>query len=150
MKRGVFLLRLVLVWKPVSILQSCRAVCFDLDGTLIDSYAAIAASVNHVRALHGYEPLSIDAIKSHVGHGPMHLLEKPLPNFRGAADLAADRAHHPAVMREKTVLLPGSAEALAALCRLDKRLALCSNKPRQFSQAILRHLSVERYFTVVL
>src|ERR1041385_2178598 len=31
-------------------LQSFAAVLFDFDGTLADSYAAIAASVNHVRA----------------------------------------------------------------------------------------------------
>ena len=30
-----------------------RAVLFDFDGTLADSYPAITASVNHVRGLHG-------------------------------------------------------------------------------------------------
>ena len=32
-------------------------VLFDFDGTLADSYPAITASVNHVRAFHGLEPL---------------------------------------------------------------------------------------------
>ena len=34
-----------------------RALLFDFDGTLADSYDAITASVNHVRSLHGLPPL---------------------------------------------------------------------------------------------
>ncbi|MBI3409990.1 MAG: HAD-IA family hydrolase [Planctomycetes bacterium] len=134
----------------MTVLPGCRAVCFDLDGTLIDSYEAIAASVNHVRTQHRLGPLSIMEIKNFVGRGPNYLLEHTLPDFRGEPDLVSYRGHHPSVMLEKTVLLPGAAEGLQALHGLDKLLALCSNKPRQFSRAILQHLKIERYFTVVL
>ena len=46
-----------------------RAVFFDFDGTLADSYDAIAASVNYIRGLRGHEPLTTaekELIKSHV------------------------------------------------------------------------------------
>src|SRR3990172_9439985 len=33
--------------------ERVRALVFDLDGTLVDSYRAIAASLNHVRGAHG-------------------------------------------------------------------------------------------------
>ena len=39
-----------------------RAVLFDFDGTLIDGYPAIAASVNHVRSLHELPPLSVEEV----------------------------------------------------------------------------------------
>lgn len=134
----------------MSFLRACRAVCFDLDGTLVDSYSAIAASVNHVRAEHRLGPLGVDEIKRFVGRGPNYLLEHSLPNFRGEPDLASYRGHHPSVMLEKTVLLPGAGEALETLHRLGKRLALCSNKPRAFSQALLKHLDIQRFFSSVL
>jgi phosphoglycolate phosphatase len=37
-----------------------RAVIFDFDGTLADSYGAITASVNHVRAANALPPLPAD------------------------------------------------------------------------------------------
>ena len=45
------------------------AVFFDFDGTLADSYDAIAASVNHLRALRGHAPLRTNDVKFHVGRG---------------------------------------------------------------------------------
>src|SRR5207247_1787995 len=54
---------------------SFRAVLFDFDGTLADSYAAIAASVNHVRAAHSLPPLLEAEVRPHIGRGLPHLLE---------------------------------------------------------------------------
>ena len=51
------------------------AVLFDFDGTLADSYAAIAASVNHVRARRGHTALSVEEVKGQVvlrGQVPSH------------------------------------------------------------------------------
>ena len=126
------------------------AVLFDLDGTLADSYAAIASSVNHVRAERGMPALSIDEVKRHVGRGPEYLLTHTAPDGRLADDLACYRAHHPSVMLSMTRLLPGAALLLAALHRLGKKIGLCSNKPRAFSQQLLQHLEVSAYFDVVL
>ena len=126
------------------------AVLFDLDGTLADSYAAIASSVNHVRAERGMPALSIDEVKRHVGRGPEYLLTHTAPDGRLADDLACYRAHHPSVMLSMTRLLPGAALLLAALHRLGKKIGLCSNKPRAFSQQLLQHFEVSAYFDVVL
>ncbi|MBN9119621.1 MAG: HAD hydrolase-like protein [Planctomycetes bacterium] len=38
--------------------MSINAVLFDFDGTLVDSFAAIAASTNHVRASYGLPPMA--------------------------------------------------------------------------------------------
>ena len=126
------------------------AVLFDFDGTLADSYPAIAASVNHVRASRGLPPLSVPGVTRHVGRGPEYLLTHTVPGGDLAADIACYRAHHPAVMLAGTRLLPGAAEVIAALHRAGKRLGLCSNKPRFFSQQLLEHLGIAGYFTVVL
>src|SRR5260370_206561 len=51
-----------------------KAILFDFDGTLADSYDGIAASVNHVRASHGLPPLSTLEVRRHVGRGVAYLL----------------------------------------------------------------------------
>jgi phosphoglycolate phosphatase len=131
-------------------LRPYAAVVFDFDGTLADSYGAIACSVNHVRSERGMPALSIDEVKRHVGRGPEYLLTHTAPGGRLADDLACYRAHHPSVMLAMTQLLPGAAPLLAGLQRLGKKIGLCSNKPRLFSQKLLQHLEVSAYFDVVL
>ena len=55
-------------------LRHYSAVLFDFDGTLADSYAAIASSVNHVRLQRGLPPLTIAEVTRFVGRGPEYLL----------------------------------------------------------------------------
>jgi 2-phosphoglycolate phosphatase len=127
-----------------------RAVLFDFDGTLIDSYPAITASVNHVRKLHGLPPLEEKAVRPHVGRGPANLLTQTLGQEATPADVAAYKAHHPSVFRSGTTLLPGAAEVLAALQKRHIPVGLCSNKPVAFSRELLTFLGVANRFTVVL
>jgi phosphoglycolate phosphatase len=121
-------------------LNDVRAVLFDFDGTLGDSYDAITASVNHVRAAHGLPPLPQAEVRRHVGRGPPYLVEHTVPGGDVAADMALYRAHHPSVMRAGTRLLPGAADALAAVKANGRRAAVCSNKPRAFTRDLLQYL----------
>jgi 2-phosphoglycolate phosphatase len=131
-------------------LHRYAAVLFDFDGTLADSYAAIASSVNHVRARRGMPALSIDEVKVYVGRGADYLLTHTVPGGNLADDLDCYRAHHPGVMLKLTHFLPGAAALLLALRQAGKKIGLCSNKPRLFSQQLLQHLEVADYFDVIL
>lgn len=122
--------------------QRIRAVLFDFDGTLADSYAAITASVNHVRAAHGLRPLEEAEVRRHVGRGLIYLLRHTLPHADIDAASALYREHHPSVMRTDTRLLPGAAEALAALKRRGVAVAVCSNKPVAFTRELLELLEL--------
>jgi len=46
-----------------------RAVLFDLDGTLVDSYAALAEAVNFARRKHGLGDLTAETIRAFIGEG---------------------------------------------------------------------------------
>jgi phosphoglycolate phosphatase len=127
-----------------------QAILFDFDGTLADSYPAITASVNHVRAAHGLPPLPESEVRRFVGRGPDYLLQHTVPGGDPAQDLARYRAHHPSVLRAGTRLLPGAAETLKALHRAGLRLAICSNKPRQFTNELLDYLGIAGLITVAL
>ncbi len=126
------------------------AVIFDFDGTLVDSYPAITASINHVRSLHGLPPLAESEVRRHVGRGPAHLLEHTVPGADVEKDLARYRDHHPSVLREGTRLLPGVAETLPALRAEGIRLALCTNKPGAYARKLLDYLSLAPLFAVVV
>ena len=127
-----------------------RAVLFDCDGTLVDSYPAIAASVNHVRALHELPPLPLDEVKRWVGRGAAVLLARTVPGGDLDADLAAYRAHHPSVLHSGTRLLPGAAELLRLLHARGVRLGVCSNKAVEFTRDLVAHLGLAPLLDAVL
>ncbi len=127
-----------------------KALLFDLDGTLIDSYPAITASVNHVRSLHGLPPLSVAEVVPHVGYGPGHLLAHTVGQGDPVANSAAYRAHHPTVMVPLTRLLPGAAETLTGLKHKGFLVGICSNKPVAFTRELVTALGVAGSLDVVL
>jgi phosphoglycolate phosphatase len=127
-----------------------RAVLFDFDGTLADSYPAITASVNHVRASHGLPPLAEAEVRRHVGRGPAYLLQQTVPGADLDKDIRRYRAHHPSVMREGTRLLPGAAEAIRGLKSAGLLLAVCSNKPVAFTRQLLDYLGLAASIDLVL
>lgn len=119
-----------------------RAVMFDFDGTIADSYPAITASVNHVRAHYHLPPLREPEVRRHVGRGPVHLLEHTVPGHNPEEGVVLYRAHHPSVLRSGTKLMPGALETLRTLKERDLLLAVCSNKPRVFTQELLEYLQL--------
>jgi phosphoglycolate phosphatase len=127
-----------------------RTILFDFDGTLADSYPAIAASVNHVRAGHGLDPLPVSEVRPHVGRGPEYLLAKTVPCGTVAGNVAAYKSHHPSVMKEGTCLLPGVKTTLEALLARGLRLGVCSNKPVAFTRELLELLEIRACFRAVL
>jgi phosphoglycolate phosphatase len=127
-----------------------RAVIFDFDGTLADSYDAITASVNHVRAANGLPALPEAEIKKHVGRGLEKLLADLLPGTDVDRNVAIYREHHVAVMRDHTRLMRGARAAVEALHRAGRRLAVCSNKKVAFTRTLLDHFGLAPFFDVVL
>jgi phosphoglycolate phosphatase len=119
-----------------------RAVLFDFDGTLANSYAAITASVNHVRLAHGLQPLREEEVQPHIGRGLPYLLEQTVTGADQHTDQAIYRAHHPGVMLAGTRLLPGAVEALEAFHQSGHRVGVCSNQPRAFTKELLEHLGI--------
>ncbi|WP_050523569.1 phosphoglycolate phosphatase [Pseudorhodobacter wandonensis] len=131
------------------------AVIFDLDGTLIDSAADIAANANAVLEEVGLGTLPPEQIASFVGRGVPHLLQRVLE----ASGMAPEGPLlKPMIQRfnalyetafEHTVIYPGVTKALAQLSEMGCVLGLCTNKPIAPTRAVLRHLGLEQHFASV-
>ena len=126
-----------------------RAVLFDFDGTLVDSYAAITASVNHVLEHYGRPTLTESRVRGLVGYGIEHLMANILPDIDPNAAARVYRGHHPTVMKSHTRLLPGVSEGLAALKGAGVKLGVCSNKLSDFTRALLGMFGIDHDFDAV-
>ncbi|MFQ3592160.1 MAG: HAD-IA family hydrolase [Gemmataceae bacterium] len=126
------------------------AVLFDLDGTLIDSFAAISASVNHVRRRRGLPALSEAEVSVHVGRGAEWLMREVVPVGEVQENLRWYHEHHPQVIRPMTRLLPGAATTLQQLHAAGKRLGICSNKPVNFTRQLVTYLEIDPYLDTLL
>ena len=127
-----------------------RAVLFDFDGTLADSFGAITASTNHVRRAYGLPDLPEAEVRRYVGLGLPHLMADLVPNAPTDEAVALYREHHPTVMLAGTRLMPGVADAVADLARRGYRLAVCSNKRVEFTRNLVDELGLGPAFAAVL
>ena len=127
-----------------------RAVLFDFDGTLADSFAAITSSTNHVRGVYGLPPLAEAEVRRHVGYGLDELLRTLVPSAPVTDAVAEYRRHHAGAMLAGTHLFAGVADTLAELNRRGYKLAVCSNKRVEFTRALVAGLGVGHLFAEVL
>ena len=130
------------------------AILLDLDGTLVDSLADIAASLNHVRREHGLAPLPAAAVREMVGDGAGKLLERGLADLedppRPRDAFAIYEAHHHDQCTREVVPYPGVVETLQRWHAAGIALGVVTNKPERFARRILEHLDLDRYFGAVV
>jgi len=119
-----------------------RAIVFDLDGTLVDSYRPIASSINHARAHFGMAPLDPSTIRARVGRGLEHLIGELVGAQRVEEGVRLFRQRYSETYADQTVGLPGVVKTLRGLRQAGYSMAVASNKPARFSNPILQLLGM--------
>jgi phosphoglycolate phosphatase len=122
---------------------------FDLDGTLIDGYAAIADALSFAMKRLGANPLPVDKVRGMVGHGLEKLVEQAVGPARAAEGVRLFRERYAEVAVDQTVLMPDVPEVLKALSGKGHLMAVASNKPSMFSRRILEAKGVARFFLAI-
>jgi len=127
-----------------------RAVAFDLDGTLIDSFADLTAAVNGVREHYRLPPISQNEVRRHVGQGAPELVRRavPVPPVEQGAAHARFLDFYDRNLLHSTRPYPGVEAVLQGLTGLP--LGVITNKPIAQTEAILRGLGWTGRFAVVL
>ena len=133
-----------------------RLAVFDLDGTVVDSFADIAAAANYGLRQMGRREVSVELATSFVGHGGRHLMRSLLGHDgNGVSDEEAERgfalwreyySEHPADLAKP---YPGAVETLGELRRRGMRTAVLSNKLDELVQSIVERLGLAPYFDAV-
>jgi phosphoglycolate phosphatase len=128
-----------------------QAVLFDLDGTLVDSYAALAEAVNFARREHGLHELSAARIRDFVGDGLDTLLRRAFNADtvpRSVKD--AFESRYDEICCQESTILADVETTLETLLGLGVAMAVCTNKPTSFSKKILTFLKLAPYFRAIV
>lgn len=130
-----------------------KLVIFDLDGTLVNSIDDLADAANAALLKNGFPARSTDEIRQFVGNGAAELLRRALPEGEYNAENAAKmRACFDLAYRKgfavKTKPYNGIPVLLYELKRRGVLLAVASNKPDEFTKAIVSHFFGDTFDTV--
>lgn len=131
-------------------------VGFDLDGTLFDTSADLAAATNHALALADRPALSLDTVKSMLGRGAKHMLEQGLEASGGYDADTMARVYpellefYDANLTRGTVAFPGLMEALDDLDSRGVRVAIVTNKFERFAVKLVTELGLDHRFVCVI
>ena len=133
------------------------AVVWDLDGTLVDSAADIAASLNRLLAEQGLPALGDERIRDMIGEGVATLIRRGLAAHNvtpgdGRLEELVQRflVIYSQVATESTRLFPGARQALKTLSDAGLRQAICTNKPEAIARQVLSGLEIASYFDAVV
>jgi len=126
---------------------------FDLDGTLADTAADIAAGVNHALAEFGLGTVPTECVRAFVGDGAHMLLKRALGLFKqDVPDAQIEQAvrlhleYYRAHACDRTRLYPGVRETLPLLGGVK---TIVTNKPTAPSRMIVETLGVAEHFGAV-
>lgn len=137
---------------------SVSSMLFDLDGTLIDSQADLARSINLMLSELGRPSLDEATVGGFVGDGVRVLVHRSLtatdaehrfPNEElHAAGIALMHQHYADQMLKTTSLYPKVIETLEYFN--TKRKAVVTSKEVRFARIILEHFNIARFFDAIV
>lgn len=132
-------------------MRSRGLILYDLDGTLIDSRADLAAAVNAVRASYGVAPVTQEFVVNRVGDGQRSMVARTMDDIDAPLDerVSRLRAAYAAGLLRATRLYPGVAATLSALQAAGWCQAVLTNKNTEAARPILEGLGVMSCFRAV-
>ena len=113
-----------------------KLLVFDLDGTLIDSRADLAAAVNTVRLENGLDVLRVEQVKSFIGNGIRKLVERSFADV--TVDISSILERYRTVYYSQSVVhtsvYPGVKSGLMQLQKAGIVSTVLTNKPGGISR----------------
>lgn len=146
-----------------------KTVCFDLDGTLVDTAPDLLAALDFCLEQKGYALPDHDLIRPIIGQGAKGMIKRSLTLAQVGADQMMDINELPCPVSDEeiddlwTVLIDhysqniavhsapfeGVVEALTTLKQQGVLLAVCTNKPLFLTKPLLDQLDLTSFFDAI-
>lgn len=133
-----------------------RAALFDLDGTLVDTAADLAAAANRMLADLGRPLLEESGIRDYIGKGVVNLVNRCFEATGGGTEEEHRRAmeaferHYIAGIADRSRPYPGVLNGLVALEKAGIAMGCVTNKAGRFTEPLLELTGLRRFFGVVV
>ncbi|MEC5397718.1 phosphoglycolate phosphatase [Uliginosibacterium sp. H1] len=136
---------------------ACRAVLFDLDGTLVDAVPDLADATRAMLVELGEAPRSDEEVGRFIGKGLGVLVERALTLGRAPADaaridhaLAVFKRHYAHSNGRRAVAYPHARDTLQTLHARGFRLGCVTNKAAEFTEPLLRQLGLAEFLDSIV
>jgi len=132
--------------------QIVNTILFDLDGTLVDSANETSAVLNAMRAERGLGPLEDSQFRPLISYGAGSLVKSALnPRDEDLQPLIdAFRAQYSTLKTPISSIYPSVVETLSALKKRGLKLGICTNKPQNLCENVLRDTALAGFFECVI
>ena len=126
-----------------------RAILFDWDNTLVDSWPTIIDALNVTLEAYGKTPWTMDEARARVRKSMRDSFPELFGDqWRQAGEVFYER--YAAIHVERLQPLPGAEEMLKSLVDAGIHLSVVSNKKGDFLRQESKHLGWDRYFGVLV
>jgi phosphoglycolate phosphatase len=126
---------------------SSPLVCFDLDGTLVDSGPGIRASVRRAAASVGIAEPDDEQLRALIGPPFPQAFRDVLGVDAATADamMATYREVYGGGLLREVTVYDGVPDLLADLVARGDRLAVTTSKPRTYAHEVVAHVGLDKY-----
>jgi phosphoglycolate phosphatase len=133
------------------------ALIFDLDGTLVDTAPDLMLATNHVLATLKRRAITMEEVRSFVGHGAKALIRR---GCEATGDPVDDRAietlyqefiiYYAQNIAVGSTVFPGLVNFLERCVKANIKLGVCTNKLESLSLLLLKALDLRKHFGAVV
>ncbi|MGN0458466.1 MAG: HAD family hydrolase [Eubacterium sp.] len=132
-------------------MKNYGVILFDLDGTLTDSSPGIINSIIYALDKYGISVEDTSNLRKFLGP-PLHESFKEFYGFDDEKAMEAVKYYREYFSTKgllENQVYDGIPELLQSLADNGKRLILATSKPQQFTDRIMKHFDLEKYFEFV-
>ena len=132
--------------------MAIKTILFDLDGTLVDSAIEIGVILNSMRKERGLSALTETHFRQKISYGAGELVQSALNSMAEDLDVLINefRSKYGILKTPESSIYPTVVETLSVLKKQGLKLGICTNKPQNLCDNVLRDTGLNRYFSCVI